>query len=162
MMRRWQLAVVVLAFTAACGQQQQPPQQSEAEPAPVLEDAVEPRASLPPVDPDLLAAPSSSFTAIEPTEVGIIAAPSVLEALEPVLGPEMAEGGALHLTITAQRDDAVADVVRTGMEDDSVRAGHLRIEFRREPDGWFPTNAYRRSLCARGAQANQWTSGLCP
>jgi len=155
-------AAILLLLAAACGQHQPPPQESGSEPAPAAEESEAPRASLPPVDPDLVAAPSASFTAIEPTEVGIIAAPTVLEALEPVLGPEVSEEGALHLTITATRDDAVADVVRSGMADDSVSAGHLRIEFRREPDGWFPTNAYRRSQCARGAQAGQWTSGLCP
>jgi hypothetical protein len=56
----------------------------------------------------------------------------------------------------------VADLVRAGLADDSVAAGHVRIEFRREADGWYPTNAYRRSQCARGGQAGQWTTGLCP
>jgi hypothetical protein len=128
-----------------------------------IEDTDAPQhVSLPPVDPALVSVPNAEFTAIEPTEIGVIAAPSVMEALEPILGPEMTEGSSLSLTITAQRDDAVADVVRAGMADDSVSAGHLRVEFRREPDGWFPTNAYRRSQCARGGQAGQWTSGLCP
>jgi hypothetical protein len=153
--------VAALSALAACGQQQ--PAQTTDAPPPVEEATEAPaRASLPPVDPALVAAPNSEFTAIEPTEIGVTAAPSVMEALEPILGPEMTEGASLSLTITAQRDDAVADVVRSGMADDSVSAGHLRVEFRREPDGWFATNAYRRSQCARGAQAGQWTSGLCP
>ncbi len=152
-------AAALLAL-AACGQQQQ---QAETEPPPLEEEeSVAPRASLPPVDPALVAAPSTAFTPIEPTEVGVIGAPSVMEALEPLLGPEMTEGAQVHLTITSTRDDAVADIVRAGMADDSVSAGHVRIEFRREPDGWYPTNAYRRSQCARGAEAGQWTSGLCP
>ena len=89
-----------------------------------------------------------------------------MAALEPLLGGEVNEEGegnaSLSLTVQEQGDSAIADVVRSGMLDDSVTAGHLRVEFRREPDGWFPTNAYRRSQCARGAQAGQWTSGLCP
>jgi hypothetical protein len=155
------LAAALLAL-AACGQQQ-PPQQSEGDvDAPIEETDAPEHVALPPVDPALVAVPSSEFTAIEPTEIGIIAAPTVMEALEPLLGPEMGEGSSLSLTIAAQRDDAIADVVRAGMADDSVSAGHLRVEFRREPDGWFPTSAYRRSQCARGGQAGQWTSGLCP
>lgn len=154
------LAVTLLAL-AACGQQQQTAPADSDVGAPA-EEETSAHVSLPPVDPALVAVPSTEFTAIEPTEIGIIAAPTVMEALEPLLGPEMSEGSSLSLTITAQRDDAVADVVRFGMADDSVSAGHLRVEFRREPDGWFPTNAYRRSQCARGDQAGQWTSGLCP
>lgn len=159
-LRQGIFAAALLAL-AACGQQQ--PQQAETEaPAAPVEEPLTPRESLPPVDPALVAAPNSEFTAIEPTEVGVVGAPSVMEALEPILGPELTEGAQLHLSVNAQRDDAIADVVRTGMADDSVSAGHVRIEFRREPDGWYPTNAYRRSLCARGELASHWTSGLCP
>lgn len=155
--------VVALLSVAACGQQQQPAEQGDYEATVEAEgEATAPRASLPPVDAALVAAPSSAFTAIEPTEVGVVGATSVMEALEPLLGPEMTEGAQVSLTITAQRDDAVADIVRSGIADDSVSAGHVRIEFRREPDGWYPTNAYRRSQCARGAEAGQWISGLCP
>lgn len=160
-LKRGLVALAVLAL-AACGQQQPSDEPTMGEDAPIEDSAAPAPVSLPPVDPALVGVPSSEFTAIEPTEIGIIAAPSVMEALEPILGPEMSEGSTLSLTITAQRDDAVADVVRAGMADDSVSAGHLRVEFRREPDGWFPTNAYRRSQCARGGLSGQWTSGLCP
>lgn len=157
------VVAVALIALAACGQQQPPAEQGDyGGEITEEENGVAPRASLPPVDPALVAAPSSAFTPIEPTEVGVVGAPSVMEALEPLLGPEMTEGAQVHLTVTAQRDDAVADIVRAGMADDSVSAGHVRIEFRREPDGWYPTNAYRRSQCARGAEAGQWISGLCP
>lgn len=163
-MKTWTRCVfgAALFVLVACGQQP-PAQQAETEtPIAPAEEPVAPRASLPPVDATLVAAPNSEFTAIEPTEVGVVGAPSVMEALEPILGPELTEGAQLHLSINAQRDDAVADIVRTGMVDDSVSAGHVRIEFRREPDGWYPTNAFRRSMCARGELARQWTSGLCP
>lgn len=85
-----------------------------------------------------------------------------MEALEPLLGPEVVEGSNLSLSVRENGDDAIADIVRTDLQDDSVSGGHIRIEFRREADGWFPVNAYRRTQCARGAEAGQWTSGLCP
>jgi hypothetical protein len=154
-------AAALLALVA-CGQQQPTDQPTTEIDAPVEETDAAQHVTLPPVDAALVGVPSSEFTAIEPTEIGIAAAPTVMEALEPLLGPEMSEGSSLSLTITAQQNDAIADVVRAGMADDSVSAGHLRVEFRREPDGWFPTNAYRRSQCARGGQAGQWTAGLCP
>lgn len=148
---------------AACGQQQQPQQEPGSDivaPEDGAEDTVLPE--LPEVDPALLAAPNSDFTAIEPSEVGVFGAPTVAQALAPLLGPEVSESGSVSLSVRETGDDAIADLVRSGLADDSVSAGHVRIEFRREPDGWFPTNAYRRSQCARGGQAGQWTTGLCP
>jgi hypothetical protein len=148
---------------AACGQQQAPEPESDAVTTPPLEESVaEALPQLPEVDPELLAAPNSGFTAIEPSEVGVFGAPTVMEALAPLLGPEVTEGSSVSLSVRETGDEAVADLVRSGLADDAVAAGHVRIEFRREPDGWFPVNAYRRSQCARGGQAGQWTTGLCP
>lgn len=163
-MRRWGYAVMALAALAlaACGQSTQP---DETGAPPLAEDQVidEADAGLPPVEPALLAAPTSTFTAFEPSEIGITGAPDIMTALDPVIAVGAhEEGGSLSLSIREEGDIATADVVRAGAQDDSVSAGHLRIEFRREPEGWFPTNAYRRVQCARGALANQWTNGLCP
>jgi hypothetical protein len=159
------LAVGALALALfGCGQPQQQESSSDVAP-PLAEDEVteETPIDLPPVDPTLVAAPASGFTAIEPSEIGVFGAPTVMAALESVIGPEAyQEGSSLSLTVREEGDSAVADVVRSGMMDDSVTAGHLRIEFRREPEGWFPTNAYRRSQCARGDAAGQWTTELCP
>ena len=119
-------------------------------------------AQLPPVEAELLAAPNTSFTAIEPSEVGVFGAPNVMQALEPLLGPEVSEGATLSVSIREGGEITTADVVRSGMADDSVSAGQLRVEFRREAEGWYPTNAYRRSMCARGANAGQWTTEPCP
>jgi hypothetical protein len=167
-MRRAHWIVIAAAFAlAACGQQSQ--QGQETGPSAQIEDgAVDDGAEelppLPQVDGALLEVPSSSFVAIEPTELGVVGAPSVEEAIAPLVGsPETHEEGAsVSLTIREAGDTATADVVRANIPDDSVSAGHVRIEFRREPEGWFPTNAYRRSLCRRGELAGQWTSGLCP
>ena len=119
---------------------------------------------LPPVDASLAGAPQRAFTAIEPSEVGVFGAPDVHDRRSiRCSAPEAhEEARRVHLTVRETGDDATADIVRAGLQDDSVSAGHVRIEFRREPEGWFPTNAYRRSQCARGGEAGQWTSGLCP
>ena len=167
-MRRahWIMAAAALAL-AACGQ----PSQQEGEagaPAQVQsgedDEGVLDLPPLPQVDAPLLEAPSSEFTAVEPTELGVIGAPSIEEAIAPLIGsPETHEEGAsVSLTVREAGETATADVGRANIPDDSVSAGHVRIEFRREPEGWFPTNAYRRSLCRRGEAAGQWTSGLCP
>jgi hypothetical protein len=163
-MSRWRYGLAAFLLTlAACGQPQgEQVAEGSAPPVETPHVSESMRAELPPVDPALLAAANSSFTAIEPSEVGVFGAPSVMEALDPLLGPEVSEGSTMHLSVRESGDNAVADIVRTGMLDDSVSAGHVRIEFRREPEGWFPTNAYRRSQCARGGEAGQWTSGLCP
>lgn len=159
---RYGFAACLLTL-AACDQQQG--QQGAEGPAPPIDtpELTEPaRAELPPVDASLLGAPNSAFTAIEPSEVGVFGAPDVLQALDPLLGPEVTEGASVHLTVRETGDEAIADIVRTGLQDDSVAAGHVRIEFRHEPDGWYPTNAYRRTQCARGGEQGQWTAGLCP
>ncbi|HYD85847.1 MAG TPA: hypothetical protein VEA80_00065 [Vitreimonas sp.] len=160
------LAALAMALTlAACGQGQ-PSDQDDGSAITAPEDEGVPgeaqREELPPVDASLLGAPNDLFTAIEPSEVGVFGAPSVMEALDPLLGPEVTEGSSVHLTVREEGDGAIADIVRTGLADDSVSAGHVRVEFRREPDGWYPTNAYRRMQCARGATPGEWTTGLCP
>lgn len=161
-MWRYALAACIVAL-AACNQQSQPESQGSAPPVDAPVETTEPqRAELPPVDASLLGAPNELFTAIEPSEVGVFGAPAVLEALEPLLGAEVVEGSDVSLTVRENGDEAIADVVRTGVQDDSVSGGHIRIEFRREADGWYPTNAYRRTRCARGGEAGQWTTGLCP
>jgi hypothetical protein len=160
---RFPLVACIAWFAAACGQPQSQ-QQAEGSSPPIEtpEVSLPERAELPPVDAVLLAAPNEAFTAIEPSEVGVFGAPDVMQALDALLGPEMTEGGRLQVSVRESGDEAIADVVRTGMHDDAVAAGHVRIEFRREPDGWRPINAYRRTQCARGGEAGQWTTGLCP
>jgi hypothetical protein len=159
---RYALAACLVAL-AACNQQQQQEAEGSAPPADTPEVSTPVRAELPPVDPSLISAPNDGFTAIEPSEVGVFGAPDVMQALDPLLGPEVSEGATVHLTVReVTANQTIADVVRTGLEDDSVSAGHVRVEFRREPDGWYPTNAYRRTQCARGGEAGQWTAGLCP
>lgn len=168
MMRRahWIMAAAALAL-AACGQQSKTGEEtgpsSQIEEGAVDEGAEE-LPPLPQVDAALLEAPSTAFVAIEPTELGVIGAPTLEEAISPLVGsPEtFEEGASVSLTVREAGETATADIVRSNIPDDSVSAGHVRIEFRREPEGWFPTNAYRRSLCRRGELAGQWTSGLCP
>lgn len=163
-MLRYRLLAVAVAL-AACNQNQPQDEASTGSTPPPMEDEYGEESGpgeLPPVDAALLGAPNDLFTAIEPSEVGVFGAPSVMEALDPLLGPEMTEGSEVHVTVQEAPGSAVADIVRTGLADDSVGAGHVRIEFRRESDGWYPTNAYRRMQCARGAEAGQWTTGLCP
>ena len=159
---RYALAACVIAL-AACNPQPQQEAEGSAPPIDTPSDVAEaPRAALAQVDAALLNAPNGSFTAIEPSEVGVFGAPALMEALEPLLGPEVVEGSNVSLSVRESGDDAIADIVRTGLQDDSVSGGHIRIEFRREADGWFPVNAYRRTQCARGGLEGQWTSGLCP
>lgn len=160
---RYAVAACVIAL-AACNQQ--PPDREAEGSTPSIDAPSEttdaPRAEIPPVDASLLGAPNDAFTAIEPSEVGVFGAPAVMEALEPLLGPEVMEGADVSLSVRENGDLAIADVVRTGLQDDAVSGGHVRVEFRREADGWFPVNAYRRTQCARGGEAGQWTAGLCP
>jgi hypothetical protein len=109
--------------------------------------------------------PADRFVAVEPAEVGVVGAPTIWEALAPI-GKRTPEGEEGDQTINiAVRKDAgiyVADVVRTGLLDDSVAADHVRIQFRREPEGWLPTNAYRRHECRRGRNAGKWGTEACP
>ncbi|MGE0595485.1 MAG: hypothetical protein AB7P07_03925 [Hyphomonadaceae bacterium] len=156
--------IAAIALMASCG-----PRQGEAPPSPSEEVEIEsveqtPALPAPPaVDPALLAAANDAFTPIEPTEVGVHPAPTIQEALAGLLSPEAdVEGGEVFLSTRESGEIAVADIVRTGLADDSVGASHLRFEFRREPEGWFPTNAYRRTQCRRGENAGQWSASLCP
>jgi hypothetical protein len=163
MMRALVIAAVAALTLAACGQ----PQQKGDEPVAPIEDVTEGEPALvplPEVEAPLLHAPSSGFVAIEASELGVFGAPTVQEAIDPIVGSPEAqqEGSSISLSIRESGDTATADIVRANLPDDSVAAGHVRIEFHREPEGWFPTNAYRRSLCRRGESAGQWTSGLCP
>jgi hypothetical protein len=123
----------------------------------------EARPELPPVDAALLEAPNTDFVAIEPTEMGVIGSPDIREALGPLVSAEtLGEGEVVQLSVRETGETAVADIVRTGLADDAVSGGHVRIEFHREEDGWFPTNAYRRQQCRRGASAGAWTTAPCP
>ena len=160
------LAVTLLGL-AACGQQQQSeaPSESGAITAPQEHaaggagDAVQ----IEPADALLVAAPNEAFTAVEPSELGVTGAPTIMDALGDLVAPGSFEGdAAVSLTIREEGERAVADVVRENIPDDSVAAGHVRVEFRRESEGWFPENGYRRWMCRRGAHANQWSSELCP
>lgn len=159
----WRYALAAcLVGLAACNQQPQSEPEGSAPPIEAPEISEPARAEIPPVDASLLGAPNDVFTAIEPSEVGVFGAPAIMEALEPLLGPEVTEGADVSLSVRENGAEAVADVVRTGLQDDSVSGGHVRIEFRHEADGWYPTNAYRRTQCARGGEAGQWIAGLCP
>ncbi|WP_135210088.1 hypothetical protein [Vitreimonas flagellata] len=158
------LALCVLAL-AACGQ----PTQDEAgyetgSSAPILdaENDADQSVELEPVDPLLVAAPPEDFVAIEPSEVGVFGAPTIMDSIHDLVSGEALEGEAsVSLTIREEGDIAVVDIVRDNIPEDSVAAGHVRVEFRREPEGWFPTNAYRRWMCRRGSHANQWSKELC-
>ncbi|WP_395648168.1 hypothetical protein [Terricaulis sp.] len=165
MMKRWffaPVAALALLALASCNQQG-PAGPSEPAGSEPVNEAETPPPQLPPVDAALVAAPNSTFVAFEPSEAGIIGAATVHEALGPIVSPESAgEGEEIHLTITEQGDTAVADIVRINQPDDAIASGHVRVEFRREPEGWYPTNAYRRAMCRRGAYANQWTTEACP
>lgn len=156
-------AGVMALLIAACGQQR--PAEPEA-PLAVesVEEAEEEAPAPPPVDQALLDAPSSAFMAIEPSEVGVFGAPTIMEALGDLVATDAHEDGAVvHVTVRETGDNAVADIVRTQIPDDAVAAGHVRLEFRREPgEGWYPINAYRRVMCRRGELADRWTSEQCP
>jgi hypothetical protein len=150
------LAVAGALLLAACGQSTTPADTSIAPPASPAEPAA------PAVDAALLAAPVSDFAAIEPSEIAITGAATLDEALAPLTMDTHAESGSLQVSVQENGDNAIADIVRMGLADDSVAAAHLRLEFRREPDGWYPTNAYRRFQCARGDLAGQWSVTPCP
>ncbi|MDX2274942.1 MAG: hypothetical protein NW206_05775 [Hyphomonadaceae bacterium] len=143
---------------AACGQQNADEPSSAPPPPSEMSEAL----AAPPVDSALLAVPNTAFAAIEPTEIGIIGAPTVEDAIAPLTVDTHEENGSLQVSLQETDDNAVADVVRLGLADDSVAGAHLRIEFRREPDGWYPTNAYRRFQRARGDVAGQWSVTPCP
>ncbi|MET0182837.1 MAG: hypothetical protein ABW199_08135 [Caulobacterales bacterium] len=161
-MRHRFLAPVGLAlFLAACGQ----PHDSGA-PAPTfaIEESATPeeQSSFPPVDPALLAAPNSTFTAIEPSEVGVIGAEQVLHAIEPLTSAEFGESGNVEVTVRNEGANAIADVVRGDLPDDAIGSAHVRVEFIPSPEGWFPANAYRRWQCRRAADPSAWSATPCP
>jgi hypothetical protein len=145
---------------AACGQSGQAPPRPQPAPAETTETAQPP--ALPPVAEELTAAPNTAFVAMEPSEFGVFGAPTILEALAGLLASTESGEGEVQLSVREGAEDAVADIVRVGLQDDAVSAAHIRIEFRREPEGWFPVNAYRRQQCARGPLAGQWSNRPCP
>lgn len=159
-MRGWAFALAAGVLLAACGQsgEQEPP-------APTIEtttaDAPSTQASWPPVDAALVALPNSDFAPIEPSEVGIIAAPDIAQAIEPLTSAEFGEG-AVQVSIKTEGENATADIVRADIPDDSISAAHVRIEFIQSPEGWFPANAFRRTQCRRGANAGAWSKDPCP
>lgn len=163
---RFLIIAGLFAALAACGQPQEKGGDTISETAPPVEEATGPQhdfSDLEPVNPALLAAPTSAFAAIEPSEVGVFPAATVEEAIAPLVPPEaFEEDAAISVSVRTEGETVWADVVRENIPDDSVGAGQIRVEFRREAEGWFPTNAYRRSMCRRGELANQWSSGLCP
>ncbi|HRK63111.1 MAG TPA: hypothetical protein PLN53_01895 [Terricaulis sp.] len=166
MMRRL-IIVGLFAALAACGQAEQKggdtisapsdnTAEVEEEPGPNLD-------GLEAGNPALLAAPITGFMAIEPSEVQVFPADTVARSLELLIPPEaFEEDAAVSVSVREDGETVWADIVRENIPDDSIAAGHIRVEFRREPEGWFPTNAYQRWLCRRGAVANQWSSAPCP
>ena len=154
---------VALTLVAACdpAATPAPPLTPDAPSASLGEpESIAPR--LPEADADAVSAPNSAFIAIDPSEVGVQGAASLDEALAPLLAGAHEESGDLQVSTRETDDSAMADIVRSGLEDDSVSAAHIRIEFRREAEGWFPINAYRRMQCARGPNAGQWSAAPCP
>jgi hypothetical protein len=162
----WRILVMggMALLIAACGQQR--PAEPEAPPTAesVVEAVEEAPAPPPPVEQTLLDVPNGAFTAIEPSELGVFGAPTIMEALGDLVASDAHEDGAIvHVTVREAGDNAVADIVRTQIPDDAVAAGHVRLEFRREAgEGWYPVNAYRRVMCRRGALVDQWTTEQCP
>lgn len=164
---RYLIVAGLIAALAACGQPQQQGGDTISDSTSTTEEAVEGVApdfsALEPVNAALLAAPTSAFAAIEPSEVEVFPAPTVEQALEPLVPAQaFEEDAAISVTLRREGETVWADVVRENIPDDSIAAGHIRVEFRQEPEGWFPTNAYRRWMCRRGAVANQWSSAPCP
>ena len=158
MIRALTLAVIALGL-AACSR----PAEAPATESPTPEAQAPALPNLPPVAVALLAAGNEQFVPIEPSEIGVFGAPTIVEAIAPLLGPEVSEGANISFSIRETGDDAIADVVSAGLSDDSVSAAHVRVEFRRGAlEGWYPVNAYRRQQCARGDAAGQWSAAACP
>jgi hypothetical protein len=152
------LAPIALSALASCNEFRQAPPKAEEDQKTIVVPAGESidLGEMPPPD---------RFVAIEPTEVGVVGAPTIWEALAPIgKGVPEGEEGDQTINVAVRKDGEiyVADVVRTGLLDDSVAADHVRIQFRREPEGWFPTNAYRRQECRRGRYAGKWGTEACP
>ena len=149
------LCVLAAAMLSACS----PPADAPAT-APVTTPATTESATPPPWD-----APTDAFEAVEPTIFGIIGAATVWDALRPIgrEGPDSAEGSQT-VTIFIRNDSVhtVADVLQTGLADDAISDQHLRFEFRRDVDGMYPVNAYRRHKCRRAEDPQQWSTSPCP
>lgn len=149
-------SVFVLAFAfslVGCGIQEQPQRPQTP-----------PHADVPSLATDVFAAPNEEFEPVEPTVFRIIGAPTVWDALAP-LGHSFEPEGAdptLTLRIRASGGDQIVDVLRTSLADDAINSEHIRIEFRREPEGWYPTNAYARRKCRRAPDPEIWTRAPCP
>jgi hypothetical protein len=159
MMRALVLAALLMGV-AACS----PPAAPSGEVATAEPTQAPAPATAAPAQADASAVPAASFKAREPSEIGVQAAPTIWQAIAPLAQntPEGVEGKQeLRVTIKRGANGYVADVVDDGLLDDSVATEHHRIEFRREPEGWFPTNAYSRWICRRGDNAGQWTTEAC-
>lgn len=155
-------AAALCLLAASCGEQNQPQNEPAVSAIDEQTDREAEPDELPPVPPELLNLPNEAFTAIEPSELDVQADVTIAGALASLLGPEMTQQGeGLNFSVRESGDEAIADIVRTNIASDAVAAGHIRIEFQRNAEGWFPVNAYRRTLCRGGADL-QWTSGLCP
>lgn len=158
MMRAAVLAALLIGV-AACS----PPAAPSGEVA-TAEPTQAPATSGASVQADSTAVPNTAFKAREPSEIGVQAAPTIWQAIAPLARdtPEGMEGKQeLRVIIKRGANGYVADVVDDGLLDDSVATEHHRIEFRREPEGWFATNAYSRWICRRGDNAGQWTTEAC-
>lgn len=160
------MRAMILAACAALALISCSPQGEQAAPEPSIETQEaegSSAAAFPAVDAALLAAPASDFTPIEPSEIGVMAAEEVAQAIEPLTSVELGgEGGAVHVSIRTEGANQFADVVRTELPDDSIAAAHVRLEFMPSPEGWFPVNAWRRQQCRRGAGAGAWSASPCP
>jgi hypothetical protein len=64
-----------------------------------------------------------------------------------------------RLQVTGDR--LVVDTIRTGDEDDSVEAAHVRFIFHRVNDEWRFVDVLARYRCYRG-RPGVWTNTLCP
>jgi hypothetical protein len=152
-------------FAAACAPADQPASDAAVEsasaPAPGAETADNGSSSQSVLD--IFAASNDAMEPIESTVVGVTAAPTVWQALEPAAGAlEEAEGGPVTVRLQPDGANIFADILREALPDDAVAAEHIRLEFRREPEGWFATNAWRRVQCRRGDGAGDWTRAVCP
>lgn len=116
-------------------------------------------------DPAYWEAPAGEFEAVEPTVFGVVGSPAVWDALAPLGRRGLAADGTpetLDAHIRVEGGGLIADVLHENLADDAISAEHVRIEFRREPEGWFPTNAYRRHKCRRTTEPAAWSTALCP
>ena len=83
-------------------------------------------------------ASDDQFLALEPTTLGLIASPTIWEVLEPVAGqtPQSTEGNqSLKVYVRKSDNGYKADVIESGLLDDSLKARHVRLDLRKEPEG---------------------------